>query len=58
MMFNSWYDKNEDKAKSIQTLIENFQKSGNKKINAATTKNIKFSANEWNSFSKKSNKQH
>ena len=52
MMFNSWYDKNEDKAKSIQTLIENFQISGNKKINAATTKNIKFSAKEWNSFSK------
>ena len=52
MMFNSWYDKNEDKAKSIQTLIEDFQTSGNKKINAATTKNIKFSAKEWNSFSK------
>ena len=52
MMFNSWYDKNEDKAKSIQTLIENFQISGSKKINAATTKNIKFSAKEWNSFSK------
>ena len=30
MMFNFWYDKNEDKAKSIEILIEKFKISGNK----------------------------
>ena len=50
MMFNSWYDKNEDKAKSIEILIEKFKISGNKDINAAVTKKKDFSAKEWNSF--------
>lgn len=50
MMFNSWYDKNEDKAKGIEKLIEKFKKSGNKYINAAVTKKQDFSAKEWNSF--------
>lgn len=50
MMFNSWYDKNEDKAKSIEILIEKFKIAGNKDINAAVTKKQDFSAKEWNSF--------
>ena len=49
MMFNSWYDKNEDKAKD-EILIEKFKISGNKSINAAVTKKMDFSAKEWNSF--------
>lgn len=34
-LFDSWYDKREDKAKSIETLIEEFEKNGNSLVQAA-----------------------
>lgn len=52
-LFNSWYNKNADKAESICTLIEQFQKDGNANVNAASDENIEiFSADDWNGFSK------
>ncbi|RTY76170.1 leucine--tRNA ligase [Flavobacterium sp. LS1R10] len=52
-LFNSWYNKNSDKAEDISTLVSIFQKEGNANVNAVCDENIKiFSANEWNAFAK------
>ena len=51
-LFNSWYNKNSDKAEDISTLIDLFEKEGNTTVNAVCDDNIvSFSASEWNAFS-------
>ena len=51
-LFNSWYNKNADKAEDISTLISIFEKEGNANINAVCDDNIPvFSSSEWNAFS-------
>jgi leucyl-tRNA synthetase len=51
-LFESWYNKNSDKAESICTLMQEFEKNGNTQVNAVCDENIvSFSAAEWNSFS-------
>lgn len=51
-LFNSWYNKNSDKAEDISTLITVFEKEGNANVNAVCDDNIApFSASEWNAFS-------
>ena len=51
-LFESWYNKNSDKAESICTLIQEFEKNGNAKVNAVCDDNIApFSAADWKSFS-------
>ncbi|PRY84550.1 leucine--tRNA ligase [Mongoliibacter ruber] len=53
-LFNSYYDKTEDKAKSIASLIEKFQAKGNSGINAVCDEDTpEFSADDWNAFSEK-----
>lgn len=48
-LFNSWYNHDEDKAESIDKLIEIFSREGNKKINAACDDDIElFDAFFWN----------
>ena len=50
-LFNSWYNKNSDKAEDISTLIAVFEKEGNATVNAVCDDNIApFSASEWNAF--------
>ncbi|PXY40186.1 leucine--tRNA ligase [Flavobacterium cheongpyeongense] len=52
-LFNSWYNKDSDKAEDISTLISIFEKEGNTNVNAVSDDNIiAFSSSEWNSFSK------
>jgi leucyl-tRNA synthetase len=52
-LFNSWYNKNTDKAEDISTLIAVFSAEGNANVNAVCDDNIElFSANEWNAFAK------
>jgi leucyl-tRNA synthetase len=56
-LFNSWYNKNTDKAEDISTLISVFETHGNltdiETLNAVCDDNIaSFSANDWNQFSK------
>ena len=52
-LFNSWYNKDADKAEDISTLIALFEKEGNSKVNAVCDDNIDaFSADEWNAFAK------
>lgn len=51
-LFNSWYNKNTDKAESICTLIDIFSKEGNAHIHAVCDENIPtFTAAEWNTMS-------
>ena len=52
-LFNSWYNKNVDKAEDISTLISIFEKEGNANTNAVCDDNIAiFTATEWNAFAK------
>lgn len=51
-LFSSWYNKDTDKAESIESLISLFSKEGNATVNAVSDENIElFSATEWNGFS-------
>jgi leucyl-tRNA synthetase len=50
-LFNSWYNKNSDKAEDISTLVSIFSTAGNASVNAVCDENIEgFSANEWNAL--------
>ncbi|WP_310994070.1 leucine--tRNA ligase [Aequorivita marina] len=51
-LFESWYDKDQDKARSIEELLTIFSSEGNTKVNAVADKNVEtFSALEWKDFS-------
>lgn len=52
-LFNSWYNKNTDKAEDVATLVAIFSAEGNANVNAVCDDNIElFSADEWNAFAK------
>jgi len=51
-LYNSWYNKNSDKAEDISTLVAIFASEGNSNVNSVCDDNIAaFSATEWNAFS-------
>ena len=51
-LFNSWYNKDADKAEDISTLISIFESNGNTTVNAVCDEDvIPFSSDDWNSFS-------
>ncbi len=51
-LFNSYYDKDENKAIGINQLIQRLEKTGNKDVNAVCDENTpKISAKDWNAFS-------
>jgi leucyl-tRNA synthetase len=53
-LFNSYYDKEEDRAKSIDSLIEKFEKEGNGGVHAVCDEDVlDFSAANWKNFSEK-----
>ena len=52
-MFNSYYDRDLDKAQPISKLIEHFAEKGTAGVNAACGKEMNFTAEEWNSLSDK-----
>lgn len=52
-LFNSWYNKDNDKAEDISTLVAVFEKLGNAKVNAVCDDAIApFTSSEWNAFAK------
>lgn len=52
-LFNSWYNKNSDRAEDILTLTEVFEKEGNANINAVCDDEIAiFTADEWSAYAK------
>jgi leucyl-tRNA synthetase len=50
-IFNSWYDKKQNKARRIEDLIKFFEQSGNLADNGQRQTQNKFSAEEWNDLS-------
>ena len=53
-LFNSWYNKTDDKAEKIEALIGEFEKNGNAGVNAVCDEETKlFTAVEWKGFSEK-----
>ena len=51
-LFNSWYNKDTDKAEDISTLVSIFEKEGNININAVCDEDIvSFSFKDWADFS-------
>ncbi len=53
-LFNSWYNKDTDKAEDIETLIAVFKTAGNATVNAVSDEDIAvFTAEEWNAFDTK-----
>ncbi len=53
-LFNSWYNKDSDKAEDVSTLVSVFETAGNASVNAVSEEDIAvFSADDWNGFSDK-----
>jgi len=50
-IFNSWYNKNTDKAENITTLTAVFEAEGNANVNAVCDEVATFSAEDWNAWS-------
>src|SRR5688572_13666933 len=51
-IFNSWYNKTSDRAEKIETLISEFEKNGNSKVNAVCDEDTpSFTADQWKNFS-------
>ena len=51
-LYNSWYNKDADKAEDISTLIAKFESNGTNDVHAACDDDVAFfSAEEWKSFS-------
>lgn len=52
-LFEHWYNKKTQKAEPISGLIAEFEKNGNRDIDAATSQLDLFSAQDWNSMNEK-----
>jgi leucyl-tRNA synthetase len=52
-LFNSWYNKDADKAESIAKLVEHFESKGSAGINAVCDEEIlSFTADEWKALNR------
>jgi len=50
-LFNSWYNKDADKAESIDTLVAHFERNGSSGVNAVCDDEVlTFTATEWKAF--------
>lgn len=52
-LFDCYYDNTKDKAERISSLIEVFEKEGNKSVDACSDCEVAFTAEEWNSYDSK-----
>lgn len=52
-MFNSYFDRKENKARPISELIAKFEADGTKGVDAACSKDMEFTADEWKAMSEK-----
>ena len=52
-MFNSWYDLDTDKAMPVTELTARFAANGTEGVNAACSKEMRFTAAEWNAMGEK-----
>ncbi|CAG5085779.1 leucine--tRNA ligase [Parvicella tangerina] len=56
-IFNSWYNNDTNKAESIDTLVEKFVEEGNANVNAVCDDTPVFSAEEWNAWDVKKQRE-
>ena len=56
-MFAHYYDRTEQKAKSIESLVEHFAAHGTEGVNAACTNELSFTAAEWSAMSEEQKEQ-
>ncbi len=50
-LFHAWYNKDADKAESIDTLVNRFEQTGSEGVHAACDEDVRiFSAEEWAAF--------
>src|SRR6056297_2410652 len=57
-LFNSWYNKETDKAEDIKTLVAKFKADGNANVEATCDDDTpSFSAADWNAYSEKEKQQ-
>ncbi len=57
-LFNSWYNKDADKAEPIETLVKHFEAQGSAGVNAVCDEEIKsFTADEWAAFAPEEQQQ-
>ena len=52
-MFKHWFNNKTQKGEAIEKLIETFEKEGNKNIDAVTSQDEIFSADNWKKYSEK-----
>ena len=53
-LFNSWYNKDNDRAEDISSLIAIFEKEGNQSVNAVCDEDVTlFSAADWKAYTTK-----
>ncbi len=52
-MFDSYYCKDEQKARPVSELVEAFARHGNAGLNAACSEEMSFTADEWNAMTPK-----
>ncbi len=52
-MFNSFYCNKEQKAMPISTLVKHFETEGNQGLDVAESEELRFTADEWNSWDEK-----
>lgn len=50
-LFKSWYNRKSNKAEPIDTLIDEFEKNGNRAVDAVHHEERTFSASEWKAMS-------
>ncbi|MBO6201747.1 MAG: leucine--tRNA ligase [Chryseobacterium sp.] len=50
-LFHSWYNKDTDKAESIETLIKHFEEKGTEGLNANQNEELTFTPEEWKNYS-------
>ena len=50
-LFHSWYNKETDKAESIETLIKHFEEEGTEGLNANQNEELIFTSDEWKNSS-------
>ena len=50
-LFHSWYNKNTDKAESVETLIKHFEEKGTEGLNANQNEELNFTSEEWKNYS-------
>lgn len=52
-MFNHYYDKQSNKAENVTKLIAEFETNGNAKVQAETSIDFEFTAEQWKAYSEK-----